>query len=114
MNRRGTAADEPPPTRPAVIAAPVVTHFGGHPALYAPAGALALPGAVPVRRIRSVPCDHGTPISAGVPTRAPSGSHAGPRWQTGEGRSRAARWGTSAPALRPREGTDRVSRGPVR
>ncbi|MEV7526365.1 MFS transporter [Streptomyces sp. NPDC091371] len=38
-----------------VIAAPVVTHFGGYTALYAFAGALALAGSVLVRRIRSVP-----------------------------------------------------------
>ncbi|WP_443079909.1 MFS transporter [Streptomyces sp. P9-A4] len=37
-----------------VIAAPVVTHFGGYTALYAFAGALALAGSVLVRRIRSV------------------------------------------------------------
>ncbi|WP_369779569.1 MFS transporter [Streptomyces sp. R33] len=38
-----------------VIAAPVVTHFGGYTALYAFAGALALAGSVLVRRIRGVP-----------------------------------------------------------
>ncbi|WP_406511573.1 MFS transporter [Streptomyces sp. NBC_00161] len=38
-----------------VIAAPVVTHFGGYTALYALAGALALAGSVLVRRIRGVP-----------------------------------------------------------
>ncbi|MFE6817253.1 MFS transporter [Streptomyces sp. NPDC057677] len=38
-----------------VVAAPVVTHFGGYTALYALAGALALAGSVLVRRIRSVP-----------------------------------------------------------
>ncbi|MFJ3910630.1 MFS transporter [Streptomyces vinaceus] len=37
-----------------VIAAPVVTHFGGYTALYALAGALALAGSVLVRRIRGV------------------------------------------------------------
>ncbi|MEV6733926.1 MULTISPECIES: MFS transporter [unclassified Streptomyces] len=38
-----------------VIAAPVVTHFGGYTALYVLAGALALAGSVLVRRIRGVP-----------------------------------------------------------
>ncbi|WP_328622434.1 MFS transporter [Streptomyces sp. NBC_00354] len=38
-----------------VIAAPVVTHFGGYTALYALAGVLALAGSVLVRRIRGVP-----------------------------------------------------------
>ncbi|WP_030159024.1 MFS transporter [Streptomyces sp. NRRL S-244] len=38
-----------------VIAAPVVTHFGGYTALYALAGALAVAGSVLVRRIRGVP-----------------------------------------------------------
>lgn len=38
-----------------VIAAPVVTHLGGYPALYALAGGLAVAGSVLVRRIRSVP-----------------------------------------------------------
>lgn len=38
-----------------VVAAPVVTHFGGYTTLYALAGALALAGSVLVRRIRSVP-----------------------------------------------------------
>ncbi|MGW6686196.1 MFS transporter [Streptomyces sp. NPDC054961] len=37
-----------------VIAAPVITHLGGYPALYALAGGLALAGSVLVRRIRSV------------------------------------------------------------
>ncbi|MFE2141341.1 MFS transporter [Streptomyces sp. NPDC059456] len=37
-----------------VIAAPVVTHFGGYTTLYALAGALALAGSVLVRRIRGV------------------------------------------------------------
>lgn len=37
-----------------VVAAPVVTHLGGYPALYALAGGLALAGSVLVRRIRSV------------------------------------------------------------
>ncbi|MET9882090.1 MFS transporter [Streptomyces sp. NPDC006430] len=38
-----------------VIAAPVVTHFGGYASLYGLAGALALAGSVLVRRIRGVP-----------------------------------------------------------